>query len=239
MEISVCIATFNGEDYIVEQLTSILVQIGSNDEVVISDDGSTDRTVDLIREFEDPRIKIFHFNGRNLIKNFENAIRNSSGKYIFLSDQDDLWASNKVKETMEIFDQGYDLINSDCVIINSEKEVIIESYFQDRNSRRGVLKNLIMKNSYMGCCMAFTSRLKDVALPFPNSIPMHDLWIGILGELKFKTYFLNKKLVYYRQHNDNTSFTATGISSFSLLKKAKFRLLTLYHLVCRSKRIFF
>ncbi|MEK5777350.1 glycosyltransferase, partial [Acinetobacter nosocomialis] len=100
--ISVCLATYNGEKYIVEQLTSILSQLSPTDEVIISDDHSTDETLLLIKSLNDPRIKIITNElGKGYTKNFENAINHSSGDYIFLSDQDDVWVENKVELMMK------------------------------------------------------------------------------------------------------------------------------------------
>ena len=88
--ISVCMATYNGEKYLREQVGSILTQLGENDELVVSDDGSTDSTIDILKSYNDPRIKIFINTGRHGVNsNFENALRHADGDYIFLSDQDD------------------------------------------------------------------------------------------------------------------------------------------------------
>ena len=96
--ISVCMATHNGGKYIKEQIDSILVQISNEDELIISDDSSTDDTVEIIKKIKDKRIKLFENNkffSPNL--NFENALLHSKGDIIFLSDQDDIWKKDKVK----------------------------------------------------------------------------------------------------------------------------------------------
>ena len=93
---SVCMASFNGERYIKEQIDSILLQIGEDDELIISDDGSTDQTVDVICSYRDDRIKfVRNVNRHGCIGNFENALRVASGDFIFLADQDDIWLSDK------------------------------------------------------------------------------------------------------------------------------------------------
>ena len=106
--ISVCLATYNGELFLKEQLTSILKQLGDSDEVVVSDDGSTDLTLTILQEFNDPRIKVFHHDKRKqkysfdyATHNFENAINNSSGDVIFFSDQDDIWMPDKIEKTFK------------------------------------------------------------------------------------------------------------------------------------------
>ena len=88
--ISVCIATYNGEHYINQQLKSILSQLSYNDEIIISDDSSNDKTINIIESFNDKRIKLLKYQKYfNPIYNFENTLKNVSGDYIFLSDQDD------------------------------------------------------------------------------------------------------------------------------------------------------
>ena len=95
--ISVCIATYNGGKTIHTQLASILSQLGENDEVVISDDHSTDNTLDIIRAFNSPIVRIVEGPVKGSpIPNFENALQHSKGDIIFLADQDDKWVENKV-----------------------------------------------------------------------------------------------------------------------------------------------
>ena len=87
--ISVCIATYNGEKYLAEQLDSILLQVSEEDELIISDDGSTDGTIDIIMSYHDNRVKVLHHissPGSSFVKatrNFENALLHAHGDYIF------------------------------------------------------------------------------------------------------------------------------------------------------------
>ncbi len=230
-KISVCIATYNGEKFIKQQLESILVQLKNEDEVVVSDDHSTDNTIKIIEDINDPRITILKNDGKGLIDNFENAIKNSSGNYIFLSDQDDIWCDNKIEICLQDFENGYDLILSDCTMFDSETNAIFnDSFFVFNNSKKGIIKNII-KNSYIGCCMAFNRRVKNAVLPFPRNIPMHDSWIGIVSEIYFKVNFNKNKLINHRKHSLNASYTSTGKSKYSLTKKISFRIFIVYCLL--------
>ncbi|MCX9026378.1 MAG: glycosyltransferase family 2 protein [Candidatus Methanoperedens sp.] len=230
-KISVCMATYNGEKYIHLQLGSILDQIGENDEIIISDDSSTDNTVNIIKTFNDKRIKLFENNRFfNPIHNFENALEKAKGDIIFLSDQDDIWLENKVKIMIGLLHQ-YDLVVSDCIIINENEDILNESFFRIRGSKKGLLNNLL-KNSYMGCCMAFNRRILDIALPFPDNIPMHDMWIGMIGELYGKTYFCDQKLIKYRRHENSASPTC-GPSPYTIIDKISFRANLLLRIAAR------
>jgi glycosyltransferase involved in cell wall biosynthesis len=216
-------ASYNGEKYICAQLESILRQLSENDEVVISDDSSTDKTIDIIKDFNDKRIRLFEYNQfYNPMLNFENALKKASGDLIFLSDQDDIWLDNKVKVVTNLLD-SYDLVVSDCILINENEAPIHDSFFKQRGSGPGIIHNLI-KNSYIGCCMAFHRNILQKALPFPGNtpIPMHDWWIGMVGELFGKTCFCEEKLVLYRRHYTNASRTSEkSFNSFS--KKMRIR----------------
>jgi glycosyltransferase involved in cell wall biosynthesis len=127
-KISVCIATYNGEKYIRQQLGSILCQIGESDEIIISDDSSSDRTVEIIKTFDDKRIRLLENNRfHSPAYNFENALEKATGDIIFLSDQADIWL-----EVMVGLLQQYDLVVSDCIIINENEDILQESFFKIR-----------------------------------------------------------------------------------------------------------
>lgn len=219
--ISICIATFNGEKYIKEQLSSILSQLSLHDEVIISDDSSTDNTVKIIYEFNDPRVKLIEGQKfKNPIFNFENAIKKAKGDILFLADQDDIWSENKVEICLQYL-KKYDVVVSDCKVMDSDGSILAESLFKLKSSRKGLVKNLF-RNSYQGCCMAFRKSLLKVALPFPKEIPLHDIWLGFIAELFFKVKFIDSQLVLYRKHNLNFSST-TETSQFTFINKILFR----------------
>lgn len=221
IRISICIASYNGVPFIEKQLNSIIEQISDDDEIIISDDGSTDNTIKIIKGFNDPRIKLFNnYKGNNLIDNFKNALTKASGEYIFLSDQDDIWEPDKI-DIMLYYLQQHDLVVSDCSIIDLNDNIIHDSFFKSSNSEKGLLKN-IKKNNYMGCCMAFNRFILEKALPLPKKIPMHDWWIGLIAELFGNVFFCPEKLVKYRRHNTNCS-PFVGQSKYSFLEQLNFR----------------
>jgi glycosyltransferase involved in cell wall biosynthesis len=214
--VSVCMATHNGATFLKEQLDSILLQLDKSDELIISDDHSSDDTLSILQSYNDPRIKIItHAQAIGVSQNFEASLAQSKGDYIFLADQDDVWMPSK-KEIALRYLQQYDLVMSDCLVVDRQLAPQHSSFYILNGSRKGFLKNLI-KNSYMGCCMAFSRKLLSRALPFPKDIPMHDQWIGIVGEMHFKVHFMNEVLVYHRKHYSNA--TTTGQPSGLTLRK--------------------
>ena len=206
-KISVAMATYNGEKYIKEQIDSILSNLGKDDELVISDDGSSDKTLEIIKSINDKRINLLKGPKKGIKQNFANAIKNTNGDIIFLSDQDDIWECDKVSKVMKMFNDNekVTLVMHNAKIVNDNLETI-EPYstFEWRNSRTGIFKN-ILKNSYIGCCMAFRKEIKEMILPIPNNIYMHDQWIGLISETYGKNVFIDDKLICYRRHENNNS----------------------------------
>ena len=223
--ISVCMATHNGEKYIKEQLDSILCQLGPEDEVIVSDDGSTDCTINIIKSFNDYRIKIHHYKQtikskhahRYVCKNFENALKRAQGDYIFLSDQDDCWLEGKVEKCVE-------LLKTNLLVVHNAK--LVDESLRDLGSM--MYKNdfvfgnymALKRGKYYGCTLAFRKELLKVILPFPNSLVLHDHWIGCLAELTGNVYYEKKSLISYRIHNSNTS---VGPSKNSVLFRMHYR----------------
>ena len=215
-EHSVCMATYNGEKFIAAQIESILLQIGQNDELVIADDGSTDQTIAIIKTFCDPRIKLYQDQTfRDPIKNFQHALKKSSGKFIFLSDQDDVWMEGKYTRMLAQL-KHHDLVVSDSLIVNDELETLHSSFFDYFGSGKGILKNMF-KSSYYGSCMAFNRKVLEAALPFPDTTEIgHDLWLGLVAELKFSVLFFKEPLLKYRRHEAVFTSQRVGKSSRSL-----------------------
>lgn len=219
--ISVCIATFNGEKYIISQIHSILSQLESTDELIISDDHSSDDTVHLIRQINDSRIRIY-FNdeaSRGYTRNFENALKHAKGEYIFLSDQDDIWFDDKVELTLKALNQS-DFTVSDAMVVDENLKVLIPSHFDQVSVKRGFVTNFL-KTRYIGACMAFRRKVLDAALPFPknNQFCAHDYWIAIVAECYFNVSLIRQPLIYYRRHQTNASSGGLARSNFSLLHR--------------------
>lgn len=220
--ISVCIPTYNGEKYLREQLDSILNQLGEEDEVIISDDSSKDGTISILESYQDSRIHILRNNNfKSPTFNLENALKYAKGDYIFMADQDDIWLENKVKLMIDAL-QEYDLVVSDAIVINKNKDIITKSFFKQRDSGGGYWRNL-RRNSFVGCCMAFRKECLSYVLPFPERIAMHDMWIGLCVELYGQTLFLPEKLIYYRRHDNNASQTG-GKSRFTISHQLYYRI---------------
>ena len=199
-------ATYNGAKHINKQVRSILHQLSENDELVVSDDSSTDDTLVILQSFNDSRIRIFkNTNARGPVGNFSTALANSRYNYIFLADQDDEWLNGKVKKHMELL-QHYELVTSDAIVVDESGKVLFESFLKARKGGKGFFKNF-MRNSYLGCCMSFRRSLLERAFPFPQNLYMHDWWLGLVAEIEGNVCFCEEKFLNYVRHSGNATQT--------------------------------
>lgn len=212
--VSVALAAYNGQEYIQQQMESILKQLHMDDELLISLDFATDNTEYIVQKMaqKDDRIQVVHGPSSGVLKNFENAINLAKNEIIFLSDQDDVWLDGKVDRILKEFDdQEVQVVMHDAAITDEKLHIQVPSVFKERNVKLGIKEN-ILKNGYRGCCMAFRQQLKDDILPFPKKIPMHDQWIGLVGELVGKNVLVSEVYLLYRRHGKNeTDMKHAGI----------------------------
>lgn len=196
---------------------------------MVSDDGSTDGTLQVLASVRDVRLKLLAGPRRGVIRNFEFLLGEASGDFIFLSDQDDIWLPSKVEIMLGALADA-DLVVSDCAVVDDQLRVVVPSFFAARRSGPGVMKNL-WRNSFLGCCIAFRRRVLDYVLPFPQSVPMHDWWIGLMTSRKGRVRFVEDVLVHYRRHGANATFAVT--SEAPLLRQLRWRLAMIGALLSR------
>jgi len=230
-------ACYNGEKYIKQQIDSILSQLSREDELIISDDNSIDKTIEIIEGIHDSRIILVHHkqdlryksrkykNGYLCSQNFQSALEASRGNYIFLSDQDDIWINGRVNAFTIELEKHY-LIMSNFSVINDVGRVLKNKYFDSWPFSRSLLGN-ITRNPFFGCAMAFRREVLNYALPIPRECVSYDLWIGCLAASKYDVCFINYSWHLYRRHGRNIS-NATGKSTNSIWFKICWRLKFIY-----------
>lgn len=224
--VSVAMATYNGEKYIEDQIASIFSQTYKNIELVVVDDCSSDRTVELVNKLaRKNNIKLFK-NEKNLglIKNFEKAISNCNGDYIALADQDDIWLKNKIEVLLNKID-GYSLVYTDAEIIDKNGKLTGES-FSNRNclvgmdsSNKEYFQYNIFNPFVLGCTMLFNSNLKHFILPIKLNKFNHDRFITIIASQVNGISYVNQKLFYYRIHENNITIKKNQLTFSENLKK--------------------
>lgn len=217
---SVAICTFNGAKYIEAQLTTILAQSRLPDEIVVSDDGSTDGTIETIkRVFESSgiasgiHVRVLAGPGRGVTANFSSAIAACTSEVIVLSDQDDLWHRDRIASSLGYFVADGDLLlhHTDALIIDAtgrrtgrtlfETLAVKSRELQAINSGDGFMVYL-RRNIATGAAMAFRRRLFTEAAPIPDEW-IHDEWLAIFAAASGRVLVTTNTPVEYRQHGDN------------------------------------
>ena len=232
--VSIAMAVYNGELFLRAQLDSIIEQLNYCDELIISYDSSTDRTWEIIKEYEArySMVKVFRNSDKGVFGNFENAIKRCTGDIIFISDQDDIWLSNKIRTVCECFEKtSADMVIHNGKHINSKGEIISASFFDMYNIKKGKVRNFL-KPRYSGCCTAFTKEIRERIIPIPRCVGAYDHWIGMIGELQGELIFLNDCLIYHRLHDEN--YTPEGRRSLKVIASARINLA--YSLFKRRRR---
>lgn len=206
MKVSIALATYNGEQYLEEQLDSFLRQTRLPDELVICDDGSTDNTASIVEAFSKraPFSVRFEKNPENIgySRNFEKCISLCTGDIIFLSDQDDVWLPEKVSRV-----EGEFAARPECEVVINDQLITDENL---RSTGQTIFENtrkLGFDEEWLsaGCCTAISKEFAEVALPMPSSLVAHDGWIHRLASSLGVRVVINEVLQYYRRHSTNTS----------------------------------
>jgi glycosyltransferase involved in cell wall biosynthesis len=216
VQISVAMCTYNGADFLLAQLESIAGQSRKPDEIVICDDGSTDETQAILKQFAagSPVPVLLQFNNQNLgsVKNFEQAIGVCKGDVIALSDQDDVWHSDKLQRIEDAFNKSpkTGLVFSDAEIVDENltplgrrmwDEVGFDAHKRKLVSQGRALEVLITGWTVTGATMAFRSRFAKLFLPIPDGIAMiHDGWIALTIAAVAGVSMIEEPLIKYRQH---------------------------------------
>lgn len=206
---SVVLASYQGERFIGEQLDSVLPQLAQEDEVVVSDDYSTDRTCEVIARRGDARIRVLANPTRvGYIANFQRAIAGCRGDTVFFCDQDDIWLPNKV-EMLDAALRTAGCAASDAIVVDDRLETLHRSYFELRGARNFSRLSLYWKPSIIGATVACRKDYLETLLPFPRGVP-HDYWLTFNAACDNTLAVLRIPLILYRRHTNAFSVTATG-----------------------------
>ncbi|MBI1293210.1 glycosyltransferase [bacterium] len=223
MKISIAMAVYNGAQFIEQQLKSFTEQTLIPDELVITDDGSTDGTLDIVHTFAQHapfKIRV-ELNEKNLgyARNFSRAVSLCSGDIIFLSDQDDEWLPRKIETVVgKLQDNPWAQVVVNDMIICDEN--LLPSKFTQ-------LHNIISAGGraeafFSGCCMAIRKQFLELVLPLPKDLFAHDNWINHLSLSLGARLLLPASLQKYRRHNSNASnwqmSSTSGTSQIRLIR---------------------
>jgi glycosyltransferase involved in cell wall biosynthesis len=205
---SVVLASYQGEQFVGEQLDSILPQLGPDDEIVVSDDASTDGTLDVIAQRRDPRIRVLANTTRvGYVANFQRAIDASRGDSIFFSDQDDVWLPSKVA-TLDVALQTSRCVASDAIVVDARLQTLYRSFFEWRGTRGFSCISIYLKPPIVGATVACRRDYLETLLPFPAGIP-HDFWLSVNAACDGALTVVRTPLILYRRHTHAFSVSGT------------------------------
>jgi glycosyltransferase involved in cell wall biosynthesis len=203
--VSVALAAYNGENYLVEQLESVLAQTHKNLEIVVCDDCSEDGTGKILDSYAERGLIRYYVNERRMgsVRNFEKVMSLCNGDFIAPCDQDDVWKPEKISTLIEEIGDNL-LIHSDAELIDKDGKMIHPSYteYARKQIEHMNFSRILFKNVVTGCTAFFHRKLYQSACPFPDHVP-HDHWLAIVAADKGDIAYCNKALVRYRQHDSN------------------------------------
>ena len=223
--ISVAIATYNGVNYLAEQLESILKQTRPAADIIIVDDCSQDGTWQLLHRYQQKYsrvIKIF-CNNQNIgaCKTFERAVNLTSGDYVALADQDDIWLETKLALLVNEIGDG-ELIHSDAIVINNQQQVINPSLLALIGFKADcTFFERLLREGVHGCCLMMSRKVANLAKTIPDGFVFHDFYYNLVAAASGKVLTYPGALIYYRVHDNNACGLDTKISYA--------RLTALYH----------
>lgn len=211
--ISIAMTTYNGSKYLQKQLDSILNQSISDFELIICDDNSNDGTFEILKNYEeiDSRIKIYrNENNLGFRKNFEKAISLSSGEYIALCDQDDIWIEDHLKILAENLKNKTASVGNAQII--DENDFLIgdllserDRYFVDGDDGWKLSRILLYGNPFQGTSSMYKKELFNYALPIPEKVEYHDAWFSAVACCMNGLYYTFEPITNYRIHSNNAS----------------------------------
>lgn len=225
MKISVAMCTYNGAEYVEEQLASILKQSLLPSEIVISDDGSSDGTVDIIESFWSQKNETFpqasevtltlikNSLSLGVTKNFEQALLACRNPILALSDQDDIWQPGKLEKLVSLFEQDPKLllVFTDSRLVNAVGKPLGVTSFQAlvvSESERSAVSSgnsqavFLRRNLATGATVLLRRDLLDLAAPFPEEW-VHDEWLALVASFAGHVHMSEECFIDYRQHGNN------------------------------------
>jgi len=228
----IVMSTYNGENYLKDQLDSLFSQTYKNFKIVVRDDGSSDNTLKILETY-DGNMEILGSQKNIYVKKsfstlLKYALKNNDNNYFMFCDQDDIWEKDKIEKTlkqMKEMEKTYGdiplLVHTDLQVVDEKLKALNESFwkYEKINPNCNDLNRLLMQNTITGCTVMINRKLSELALPIPNECIMHDWWMGLVASQFGKILFIDEGLIKYRQHDSN-SIGAKGFSYKTIFLKA-------------------
>jgi len=212
IRVSVCMATYNGAPFLREQIDSILTQLEPADELIICDDTSDDGTWQIVSGWRDARVRVFRNPTRlGHVQNFVGAIGRARGRFVALSDQDDVWVKGRLQRMVEKLEElpPASLVIGDFVEVDPVG-VICETRLNRLklgdsavNPYRQLARIFSGRVKYFGCAFVFERALLPHIIPMPRGIEAHDVWIAMKASLHGRILHMRENTLWHRVHGGN------------------------------------
>ncbi len=218
VKVSVVLCTYNGERFLAEQLQSILDQTQPPDDILVSDDGSSDSTLDIVAEFSSrvsgAKKPVWTVQSRKkplgVAGNFASALTKARGEFLALADQDDVWEPNRLEKGLTQFREDVFLVHSDATLIDEAGRptgALMSALRLTNGERRSLLSGnavdaLLRRNLVTGATTMIRASLLEQALPIPEGW-VHDEWLALVAGVQGGVVFSEDSLIRYRQHGGN------------------------------------
>ena len=229
--IFILLATYNGEKYLPEQIKSLQNQTFTDWKLLIRDDGSTDKTINIIIEYaaSDSRINLISDELKRIgaCQSFSELLNYAAeADYVMFCDQDDVWLPNKIEvsiHTIKRIENENDmaaLAHTDLIVVNENLEVKSKSYwdYHNINPERKKINHLLIANTVTGCTIIINKKLMNLGYPIPNGVFMHDWWFALLASIFGTIETIHEPLILYRQHSSNSVGAQKFDINFVILK---------------------
>ena len=225
--VAICLATYNPSiELFTKQINSIIDQTYPNWVCIINDDCSKPEIYSKIRNVvkNEKRITVFQNKHRlGFYYNFEKCLTRVSKEteFVGFSDQDDFWQKEKIAKTIEKFDENTNLVYCDMNIVDKNRRIISDTFWNKRKNNYKKLYQLIFANTVTGAASIFRKKLLDFALPFPQKIgdSYHDWWIACVALTMGEIKFIDEPLYDYLQHDENVLGHFTGAKTTNSKKE--------------------
>lgn len=233
--VDIALATWNGARFLPSLLDSIVAQSYPNWRLVVRDDGSSDRTSEILATFaehhksrvelvQDDRVRL------GVTRNFEAAVRRCTANYVAFADQDDIWLPDKLQHTVqrllaveeEVGKATPILVHTDLRVVDAALGLIAPSFMRMMRLdplAGATIKRLLVRNVVTGCTMLANRALVDAASPVPEAAVIHDWWLALVGACLGRVEFIDERTVLYRQHGTNSIGAVDGWSLHSTLAR--------------------
>lgn len=211
--IDILLSTYNGEKYLSEQLDSLFSQSYNDFRIIVRDDGSIDKTRDILLEYKNKfnnKLDVYFENNVGPKNSFFELIKKSTNDYVMFCDQDDIWLDNKLEIMINVIKQYNNiptLVYCDLKVVDENLNIICNSFYdyQGIDRYKNSFFDLVKKSVFPGCSLMLNRKLVEIIkYADVNNIRMHDCYVGLIASYFGNVVYVDEKLNLYRQHSDNT-----------------------------------